>query len=75
VFPKVYDQYGSVIFNNPALIIEGKLEKSGKHGRSIIVRKVKALTPDYRTDNAEIRPFKERRRIAGPRSFVRSGGV
>jgi error-prone DNA polymerase len=75
VFPKVYEQYGKVIFNNPALIVEGKLEKSGKHGRSIIVRRVRPLTPAYRTDSTPIQPFTERRRIAGHRSFVRSVGV
>jgi error-prone DNA polymerase len=75
VFPKVYEQYGKVIFNNPALIVEGKLDKSGKHGRSIIVRKVRPLTPSYRTDSTPLQPFTERRRIAGHRSFVRSVGV
>ena len=75
VFPKVYEQYGKTIFNNPALIIEGKLQKMG-HGTSIIVRKVKPLTTTYRTDDTiDIKPFKERRRIAGARSFVRSAGV
>lgn len=76
VFPKVYEQYGKVIYSNPALIIEGKLEKSGKHGRSIIVRKVSPLGASYRTDSAvQLQPFTERRRIAGHRSFVRSVGV
>lgn len=76
VFPKVYEQYGKVIYSNPALIIEGKLEKSGKHGRSIIVRKVSPLTASYRTDDSpKLQPFTERRRIAGHRSFVRSVGV
>lgn len=76
VFKKTYDQYAKIIYNNPALIIEGKLEKAGRHGRTIIVRKIKPLTAQYQTDNAvEVKPFKERRRIAGARSFVRSGGV
>ena len=75
VFPKVYEQYGKVIFNNPGLIIEGKLQKMGQ-GISIIVRKVKPLANTYRTDDSvEIKPFTERRRIAGARSFVRSAGV
>jgi error-prone DNA polymerase len=75
VFPKVYEQCGSVIFNNPALIIEGKAQKMGK-GFSIIASKVRPLTSTYRTDNAvELKPFKERIRIAGQRSFVRSAGV
>ena len=75
VFPKVYEQYGKVIFNNPALIIEGKVQKMGK-GISIIARKVEPLTAEYRDDQlTDIKPFRERRRIAGQRSFVRSGGV
>lgn len=74
VFPKVYDQYGKVIFNNPALIVEGKAQKMGR-GLSIIVRKVRPLTADYRGDEGELQAFKERRRIAGQRSFVRSVGV
>ena len=75
VFPKVYEQYGKVIFNNPALVIEGKVQKMGK-GISIIARKVEPLTAKYRDDQlTDIKPFKERRRIAGQRSFVRSGGV
>ena len=75
VFPKVYDKFGRVIFNNPALIIEGKLQRMGK-GISIIAQRIKPLTPDYRTDDSpQIKPFTERRRIAGQRSFVRSGGV
>ena len=75
VFPKVYEQYGSVIYSNPALIIEGKAQKMGK-GYSIIASKVRPLTSTYRSDVAvEIKPFKERIRIAGQRSFVRSAGV
>ena len=75
VFPKVYDKHGSIIFNNPALIIEGKLQKMGS-GISIIARGIRPLTPKYRTDDtADTKPFKDRRRIAGHRSFVRSGGV
>ncbi|MDO8589423.1 MAG: DNA polymerase III subunit alpha [Armatimonadota bacterium] len=76
VFPKVYEQYGKVIYNNPALIIEGKLQKMGKRGISILVRKVSPLTADYRTDSATPPPrFKERTRIAGARSWVRQTGV
>ena len=75
VFPKVYEKCGHVIFNNPALIIEGKAQKMGKT-YSIIASKVRPLSSTYRTDNAiEIKPFKERLRIAGQRSFVRSAGV
>lgn len=75
VFPKVYEQYGSVIYSNPALIIEGKAQKMGK-GYSIIASKVRPLTSTYRSDVAvEIKPFKERIRIAGQRSFVMSAGV
>jgi error-prone DNA polymerase len=75
VFPKVYDQYGAIIFNNPALIVEGKTQKMGSRGLSIIVRKVRPLTPQYRSDEGEVRAFRECRRIAGHRSFVRSVGV
>lgn len=75
VFPKIYEQCGPVIFNNPALIIEGKAQKMGK-SYSIIASKVRPLSSTYRTDGAvEIKPFKERLRIAGQRSFVRSAGV
>ncbi len=75
VFPKVYEKYGTVIFNNPALIIEGKVQKMGK-GISVIARKVRVLTPAYRSEEStDVRPFKERIRIAGTRSFVRSAGV
>ncbi len=75
VFPKVYDKFGGIIFDNPALIIEGRLQRMGK-GISIIAQRIKPLTPDYRTDDSpQIKPFTERRRIAGQRSFVRSGGV
>lgn len=75
VFPKVYEKYGSIIYSNPALIIEGKAQKMGK-GYSIIASKVRPLTSTYRSDiEAEIKPFKERIRSAGQRSFVRSAGV
>ena len=57
-------------------IIEGKVERMGKRGLSIIAQKIKPLSAQYRTDTAvDIKPFTERRRIAGQRSFVRSGGV
>lgn len=76
VFPRVYDQYGDVIFNNHALIVEGVTQKMGRKGLSIIVKKAKPLTAGYRSDqSAEVKQFKERRRIAGHRSFVRSVGV
>ena len=75
VFPKVYEKCGPVLFNNPALIIEGKARKMGKT-YSIIASKVRPLSSTYRTDSAvEIKPFTERLRIAGQRSFVRSAGV
>lgn len=73
VFPKVYEAYGSVIYNNPALIIEGKLQRMGK-GVSIIARKVKPLSATYRSSDGDVK-FKERLRSAGARSFVRSVGV
>ena len=74
VFPKVYEKYGRVIFNSPALIIEGKVQKMGR-ACSIIANKVRPLSQTYRSDNTDIQPFKERLRIAGQRSFVRSSGV
>ena len=76
VFSKVYEQYGTVIFNNPALIIEGKAQKMGRNGLSIVVRKVHPLTARHRSDEkTDIKAFAERRRIAGARSFVRSVGI
>lgn len=75
VFPKVYEKCGAVIFNNPALIIEGKAQRMGETF-SIIATSVRPMGPNYRTDNAaKIKPFKERLRSAGQRSFVRSAGV
>jgi len=76
VFPKVYAQYGSIIFSNPALIIEGKLQKMGR-GYSVVAQKIFPLTTKHLTDDdtQQPKPFKERMRIAGARSFVRSGGV
>ncbi len=50
VFPNVYDKYGPVIFNSPGLIIEGKIERSGQRGLSIIARKIRPLTPEYRDE-------------------------
>ncbi len=76
VFPKVYERYGTVIYGNPALIVEGKLQKMGDTGKSIVVQKVKPLTANFRSDDSgNPGAFKERRRIAGTRSFVRSVGV
>ena len=73
VFPKVYEAYGNVIYNNPALIIEGKLQRMGK-GISIIASKVKPLSAIYKCSDGDVK-FKERLRSAGARSFVRSVGV
>ena len=73
VFPKVYEAYGSVIYNNPALIIEGKLQRMGK-GISIIASKVKPLSAAYKSSDRDVK-FKERLRSAGARSFVRSAGI
>jgi len=75
VFPKVYAKYGPVIFNNAALIVEGRLQRMGKAGISVIVHKVAPLTDEYHCDGAQVQKFKERIRIAGERSFVRGGGV
>ncbi len=76
VFPKAYEKCGKVIFNSPALIIEGKLQHMGKTGISIVVNNAKPVTTNYRSDEQVIiRPFKERRRPAGMRSFVRSVGI
>ncbi|MGI6296716.1 MAG: DNA polymerase III subunit alpha [Armatimonadota bacterium] len=75
IFPKVYEKCGPVIFNSPALIIEGKAQING-NSFSIIASNVRPLSAHYRTDSTtDIKPFKERLRSAGQRSFVRSVGV
>ena len=77
VFPKVYEKYGQVIYNNPGLIIEGKVERSGPKGLSLIAGKISPLTADYR--NAGLEPdtgeYPERTRSAGARSWVKSQGI
>jgi len=77
IFPKVYDKYGPVIFNSSGLIIEGKIEKSGQRGLSVIVRKIWPLTPEYRNEGIEPDPvgYLERKRSAGQRSWVKGHGV
>jgi len=76
IFPKVYEKYGRVIYGNPALIIEGTLQRLGKRGISLVATKVSPLTSQYRSENPfEERPFAERTRIAGARSWVRGTGV
>ncbi len=77
IFPKVYEQYGPVIFNSPGLIIEGKVERMGKRGLSIIARKIWPLTPEYRNEGieADSQGYRERKRSAGQRSWVKSQGV
>lgn len=76
VFPKVYEKFGKIIFNNPALIMEGKLQRMGKKSLSLIASKISALGPEYRSESpGEIRQFKERVRSAGHRSWVKSQGV
>jgi error-prone DNA polymerase len=76
VFPKTYDRYGKIIFGNPALIIEGKLQKMGRRSISIIVSRVSELGPKHRSESpGENRPFKERIRSAGQRSWVKSQGI
>jgi error-prone DNA polymerase len=76
VFPKVYEQYGHVIFNSAGLIIEGKAERSGS-GVSLIAEKILPLTSKYR--NTDLAPdsesYKERVRTAGQRSWVKGQGV
>ncbi|MHB9038326.1 MAG: helix-hairpin-helix domain-containing protein, partial [Armatimonadota bacterium] len=75
IFPKVYEKYGGVIYSNPALIIEGKVQRMGD-GISLIARKIMPLTSSFRSsDGGPVKPFNERIRIAGARSFVRSSGV
>ncbi len=75
-FPKAYAKYGTTIFRSPALIIEGRLQKMGKKGFSLSVNKVLPLEKHFLTDNApDLRPFAERIRTAGARSFVRGTGV
>ncbi len=76
VFPKVYDKYGSVIYNNSGLIIEGRTERSGK-SVSIIAEKISPLTTKFRNRELEpdARPYSERTRSAGQRSWVKGQGV
>lgn len=76
-FPKVYEKYGRVIYGNPGLIIEGTLQRLGKRGISIVAGKVSPLGPQYRTDEPGFsnRPFAERVRSAGSRSWVKGTGV
>lgn len=77
IFPKVYERYGQVIFNNPGLIIEGKVERSGRRGVSIIAQKVWPLTTEYRNEGIEPdqSSYPERKRSAGQRSWVKGQGV
>ena len=77
IFPKVYEQYGPVIFNSPGLIIEGKVERMGERGLSIIARKIWPLTPEYRNEgiSGDGERYPERKRSAGQRSWVKSQGV
>lgn len=76
VFPTVYEQYGKIIYSNAALILEGKLQRIGDYGVSIVVRKVYPLLKNYLDDDIDdLKPFKEKIRSAGTRSFVRATGV
>lgn len=43
IFDRVYQRYGSVIFNHPFLVVEGKLEKTGAKSISILVERVMGL--------------------------------
>jgi error-prone DNA polymerase len=77
VLPKVYEQYGPVIFNSPGLIIEGKIEKMGQRGMSVIARKIAPLTANLRNEglsNDNV-PYPERKRSAGQRSWTKGQGV
>lgn len=76
VFPKVYEKYGSIIYSNPGLIVEGKIERSGR-GLSLIARKISPITTDYRNEGLEIDSgdYPERKRSAGARSWVSSTGI
>jgi len=77
IFPKVYEQFGPVIFNSPGLIVEGKIEKSGQQGLSIITKKVWPITPNLRNEGlmSDNREYPRRKRSAGQRSWVNSQGV
>lgn len=77
VFPKVYEKYGRIIYSNPGLIIEGKIEKSGHRGLSIIARSIYPLSAKLRNKNLEPdqQSYSERVRSVGHRSWVKSGGV
>jgi error-prone DNA polymerase len=75
IFKKVYDKYSRIIYGNPALIIEGRVQRQGK-AISLIASKVMPLAQSYRTDDGgQMQPFTERIRSAGARSFVRSSGI
>ncbi|HUV04515.1 MAG TPA: DNA polymerase III subunit alpha [Armatimonadota bacterium] len=77
IFPKVYEKYGPVIFNSPGLIIEGKIERSGQRGISVIARKVWPLTTDHRNEGLSADPYRypERKHSAGQRSWVKGQGM
>jgi len=77
VFPKVYEQYGQVIFNNPGLIIEGKTERLGRKGLSLIARRIAPLTPNLRNEglSRDNVPYPERKRQIGHRSWTKGQGV
>ena len=77
VFPKVYEQYGKIIYNNPGLIIEGKIERMGQKGQSIIARRIAPLTPNLRNPglSADDAPYPERKRQIGHRSWIKGQGV
>lgn len=77
VFPKVYEKYGSVIYSNSGLIIEGKLERQGKNGVSIIAKSIHPLLSSLRNEGLteDKRKYSERTRSVGHRSWVKSQGV
>ena len=77
VFPKIYEKYGKVIYSNPGLIIEGKVERSGHRGLSIIARKIYPLKSSMRNNGLkeDTQRFAERIRTVGHRSWVKGQGV
>lgn len=77
IFPKVYEKYGTVIFNSPGLIIEGKIERLGQRGLSVIARKIIPLTAKYRNEGLDKNntPYSERKKQIGHRSWTKSQGV
>lgn len=66
-----------VIFDSPGLVIEGKIEKSGRRGLSLIARRIYPLTAKRRNTALASDPadYPEHKRTIGCRSWVKGQGV